>query len=189
MSSQESSTRYPIVAIPKDLFQIMLNAIPVRDGVRTATVNSAIQEIFHQTFNVDNSIYPYYLCFQDSAGKYQLTSREQAIQRVRVTQEQYALLRVVQTQFRSYGHPVSISDILTGIIWSGSKYVRKHYPVNPLSFSDKVMPVTAFGLYVQGDTNQFGVVRSLFVEDGSWRYYTTQKELPSPVACGSWLLP
>jgi hypothetical protein len=107
--------RYPVVAIPKRMFH-SLNAAIHKDPTTTETVNTVIQGMLRdvdRTF-VKGSGVAFHVWQPPRSEDWNIDVGE--VMRVRVTAEQFRLLREVQSEYYKLGHRISISCILGAVL-------------------------------------------------------------------------
>lgn len=109
-----SDARYPVVAVPECCFQALNRAIHV-DPFSTASVNTTIQQLLKPVdyaFILGSGIVmhaykPYKADWKFDVGK---------VRQVRVTADQFDLLREAQSEYYNLGYRVSIASILAAVL-------------------------------------------------------------------------
>jgi hypothetical protein len=182
-----NSARYPIVAVPQDVFDVMLRALSnVHDYGKIASVNQVVQYCLNHS-----PMYDYLLVgatvVKDAQGQAKVTYENHfygdqcAVKQVRVTKSQYEMLRIRQAQYASDGYRVPISCIVTAMLAQWCHEVREFVR---LKLSNNRTAVA-----VQISDDDVEAVRFLFFKDYSSSntyHYTSEESLPSPSVIPGW---
>jgi hypothetical protein len=123
----DPNVRYPLVAIPKCVFDAIAQDV-AEDHNNPYAIVSVNEYI--QTFLNHAPMYDYLLAFQRGdeihmVGGIESTWTELQLQKVRVTKAQFELLRHRQEQYARDGFRVPLSIIVTSMLYQYSKAVRK----------------------------------------------------------------
>lgn len=186
----DTNVRYPLVAIPKCIFDAIAQDI-AEDYTNPYAIVSVNEYV--QSFLNHSPMYDYLLAFQKDEkftiiGDPNTNCEELKLKKVRVTKAQFELLRHRQEQYARDDLRIPVSAIVSAMLYQYSKTVRKainglkypyaweQEPWKPIAcnFSDgKVEPLQ----------------RSFFEkEEGEWHqyYYTSEQQRTSPNVIVGW---
>jgi len=186
----DTNVRYPLVAIPKCIFDAIAQDV-AEDHANPYAIVSVNEYV--QTFLNHTPMYDYLLVYQKGedffiVGDPNTDCKELKLKKVRVTKAQFELLRHRQEQYARDGLRIPVSAIVAAMLYQYSKKVREafkgiKYPnawekepwtLSACTFSDgKVEPVR----------------RSFFgKEDGKWvdYFYVREEQRTTPNVIVGW---
>lgn len=120
MSSQSSSTRYPIIAIPRIQFEAIQSRADERNPLSSISMNERIQGILNRTrhAHVSGNV----LLEESGSNRFE---EIKLLSKVRVTREQFLLLQNIQKQYKDLGYRISISSIVGSLLFELSDAARE----------------------------------------------------------------
>lgn len=203
MNSTQTSHRYPLVAIPSDVFDALHQKVEAEteDG-KIFSVNEYLQSIIRHA-----PMYDYLLrkpvvqrkLEADPYGKpkwmgdYQLSEPKvigeqyeaevgEPLRKVRVTEDEFRLLQIRQEQYRSDGYRIPISCILTSLLFQYSQRVRNYVYHSVATYVRPYGDNIDYHAYAQAwQLTEKGWTRVKLVffdkdDSGHWQTYSYQTE-------------
>lgn len=186
----DTNVRYPLVAIPKCIFDAIAQDI-AEDHTNPYAIVSVNEYV--QSFLNHSPMYDYLLAFQKDekftiVGDPNTDCEELKLKKVRVTKAQFELLRHRQEQYARDDLRISVSAIVSAMLYQYSKTVRK--AINglkyPFPWEQEPWKLIACNF---SDGKVEPLQRSFFEKDeGEWHqyYYTSEQQRTSPNVIVGW---
>lgn len=132
-----NSTRYPLVAIPESLFEILHQGLDERRTFgKSRSVNELVQVSLNFSPMFDYLLVPQYAVKDpDPLGRgytgevrtsSDILGNEGPYKLVRVTESQYEMLQIRQQQYQRDGRRISLACIVTSMLFQHCKLVREY---------------------------------------------------------------
>jgi hypothetical protein len=186
----DPNVRYPLVAIPKSIFDALAQDIAEDhdNPYAIVSVNEYVQSFLNHA-----PMYDYLLAYQKDGkilliGDPNTDCEELKLKKVRVTETQFELLRHRQEQYARDGLRIPVSAIVAAMLYQYSKRVRK--AINefkyPNSWEKDPWQLTACTF---SDGKVEPLRRDFFQkEDNKWNpyFYTVEEQRTSPSVIVGW---
>lgn len=186
----DTNVRYPLVAIPKCIFDAIAQDI-AEDHTNPYAIVSVNEYV--QSFLNHSPMYDYLLAFQRGekftiVGDPNTNCEELKLKKVRVTKAQFELLRHRQEQYARDDLRIPVSAIVSAMLYQYSETVRK--TINglkyPFPWEQEPWKLIACNF---SDGKVEPLQRSFFEKDeGEWSqyYYTSEQQRTSPNVIVGW---